>query len=219
MVSLRDEAITGEVVAALGASPDVNATNIRVHTESGWVRLTGIVDTLREKEIAEEITKHVAGVVGVENDLTVGSDKQISDSEIEEVLNAKLTEAGLSEIGAKVEAGSAFLMGVIPSLAVKKRAIEIAASVKGVREVVSELEIAAGEPIDDLTLADDVAEALSDDPRIDVMDLRVRSKDGYVCITGEVTADWQRDLATDIAEAVPGVKGVENHLVVHKTKF
>lgn len=209
-----DEAIVGQVTAALAESPEVHSTEIRVHAESGWVRLTGVVDTLREREIAENLARRVHGVVTVENNLSVSSDKAVSDREIEETINDRLAAAGLPEVGAKVEAGSAVLMGVVPTLARKRQAIDIAGSIKGVREVISQLEIAAGEPIDDLTLADDVAEALSDDPRIDLTDLRVQAKDGHVHIDGDVPAQWQWELATNIVENVPGVKDVENHLTV-----
>jgi len=214
MVNSHDEAIVGQVTAALAESPDVHSTEIRVHAASRWVRLTGVVATLKERHVAEEIARRVPGVVGVENDLSISSDKSITDQQIEQIISDCYAAAGLSEVGVKVDAGTAVLMGIVPTLAKKKLAVDVARSIKGVREVISQLEIAAGEPIDDLGLADDVAEALSDDPRIDLIDLRVWAKDGHVHIDGDVPAGWQRGLATTVAENVPGVKGVENHLTI-----
>ena len=73
MIQTDDDAITGDVIAAFGTSPDVQAMEILVFTHGGRVRLQGIVATLEEKETAEEITLHIKGVLGVENDITVSA--------------------------------------------------------------------------------------------------------------------------------------------------
>lgn len=216
MTDMIDEAITGDVIAALSASPNVNSTKIRVHTNNRRVFLQGVVDTLEESVLACEIARRINKVSEVENDLTVTANRTISDLEITRQVNDLLVQAGLAGIGAKVEAGNAFLMGVVPSMAVSSRAIDVARHAKGVRGVISELEIAAGEPVDDITLANDVTEALSDDMRVDTMDLEVRATDGSISIHGEVTDHKQIMIATSIAEDVPGVKEVENHLKVRE---
>ena len=216
MAKLNDEEMTGRVIAELGASPRVRATALRVHTRQSWVRLDGTVDTLAQKTAAEEVTKHVKGVAGVQNDLVVSSDRALSDADIACHAAERLTDEGFPAVGVRVQAGTAFLMGTVASLAVKKRAIEIASSVKGVRDVISELEIAAGEPVDDTTLANDVAEALSDSPDVDIMNLDVRAIQGSVLLAGELTHPRQLDLATTIAEAVPGVQYVENRMTIRK---
>jgi len=219
MIDRNDESITGDVIAALAASPRVRATEVRVHTERGWVRLNGVVATLAERDAAEQIAARVPGVVSVENDLVISSDGTTPDIEIEQEAADRLAGENLTNVGARVQAGTAFLMGVVPSLAVKERAIAAASAVKGVRDVVSELEIAAGEPVDDVTLANDAAEALSDDPRLDVMNLEVQASDGSLLLIGEVGRSRQIGLATQIAESVPGVQYVENRMKVRKLTF
>ncbi|MDH7482632.1 MAG: BON domain-containing protein [Armatimonadota bacterium] len=214
-----DDEITGDIIAAFGASPYVKETNIIVETQDGKVILSGVVDTLEEKEIAGEIAKSIKGVKAVENDITVSSDGEHPDIEIEKELSEKFaSEPDLISVGARSYHGTVVLMGKVPSLAVKKHAIEIAESVKGVREVICDIHIAPGKPIDDVTIANDVAEAISDDPRLTVLNLDVQSHDGVVRIYGEVTNEKQRDLAKEIASAVPGVQQVENHLIVKKAE-
>ena len=215
---INDEAITGDVIAALAASPDVRATEIRVHTVQGHVRLVGAVDTVDQKTTATQIALHIPGVKAVESDLAVASDGDISDLELQREEEEQFAEEGLS-VGARVNEGTVFLEGVVRSAGDEKRAIEIAGSVQGVREVVSDLEIAAGRPRDNIGLADDVAEALSNDPRLEILRLEVRSKDGEVCLYGEVRDSDQKHIATGVAESVPGVKRVENHLKLHKPAF
>jgi len=215
-----DDAITGDVIAALGASPRVHAAELFVRTKSGWVRLEGVVGTLEEKEAAEQIAADVARVAGVENDLVISADRDVSDLQIAEELTARLNaDPDLTGIGAKVNGGTAFLMGKVPSLAVKSKAIDVAGGVKGVRQVISELGIAAGEPVDDITLANDVAEALSDDPEIDLLDLDVKAVDGSVLITGEVPSERHLDLISRRAAAVPGVQYLENRVKVRGRAF
>lgn len=214
-----DEAITGDVIAALAASPDVRANEIRVHAQKGHLRLTGVVDAVDERTTACEIALGIPGVKEVENRLIVAADGEVSDLELQREEEQQLAEEGPEGVGAKVNAGTVFLEGVVPSRAAEKQAVDVAGSVQGVREVVSDLKIAAGRPLDDIGLANEVAEALSDDPRVDVMHLDVQAEDGVVRITGEVPTEHQLDTATQVAESVPGVKKVENHLKLRKSAF
>lgn len=216
MARRDDSEITGDVMAALGASPRARATDIRVHTRGGWVRLEGVVNTLEEKVEAEEVARAVEGVVGVENDLVISSDGLTPDLEIERAANDLLNTEGITGIGVRVEAGTAFLMGVVPNVAAKERAFDVVAKVKGVRDIVSELEIAAGEPIDDTALANDVAEALSDNPDLEIADLDVQVHDGDVLLSGEVSDRRQKEMATRVAESVPGVRSVRNQLTIRR---
>lgn len=215
MTSLKDEAITGGIIAALGASPKVNEMEIRVHTVNGRVLIQGIVDSLKEKMEAGRIARGISDVQSVENDLTVSANEEISDLEIQRCAQDLLDKAGLAGIGVRANAGTLFLMGVIPSLEVKERAIDVVANTEGARDVISELEIAAGEPVDDITLANDVAEALSDDPGMYTVDLEVRADNGCIHIEGEVPNEDQVELASTIAEAVPGVNCVQNRIKVN----
>jgi len=216
MTNRTDEAITGEIVAAFAASPRVHSTNVRVHADRGWIRLEAVVDTLEEKTAAEGIAERVDGVLGIENDIVVSSNGGIADLELERRVGDHLIEEGLAGIGARVEAGTVFLMGIVPSLAQKRKAVGIASAVQGVRDVLSELEIAAGEPVDDTTLANDVAEALSDDLNLDVMNLHVWVKDATVLLAGRVPTRRQLEIATDVATAVPGVQYLRNHMMVQR---
>ena len=219
MSEQNDGAITGDVIAALAASPDVNAMNIRVHTNAGHVTLVGVVDTLDEKTAACEIALRVRGVKEIENHLVVAADRAVTNLELQREEEEQLAEEGPQGVGARVNEGTAFLEGVVRSVGDEKRAIDVAGSVQGVREVVSDLQIAAGRPRDDIGLANDVAEALSDDPRLEILHMEIRAEDGVVGISGEVMTERQKPMATEVAESVPGVKKVENHLKLRKPTF
>lgn len=214
----NDDAITGDITSALATDPRVTTMDIRITTHNRLVRLTGIVDTLEVKTTTEEIARHVMGVIGVENDIAVSPNRSISDHDIALSINELLARQDMANIGARVNAGTAFLMGTIPSLAVKQRAVEIAGSVKGVRDVISELGIAAGEPLNDITLANDVAETLSDDPRLEILNLHIQASDGSISLAGEVKNQTQIDIATSVSESIPGVVDVHNEIKISLMK-
>lgn len=213
MDQTTDLAITGNVIAALGATPRVSAAEVIVRTQGGHVHLQGIVGSLSEKTAAEEIARGIEGVRSVLNDLTVSANRDVQDLQLQRRVNAGLADAGLPEIGARVEDGTVFLMGVIRDMATEERAMEVAAEVPGVRDVLSELEIAAGQPSDDAGLVNSVAEAISDDPGNQIIrDLDIRADDGAVTIRGNVTDPKMIDVVTEIVRRVPGVRQLENLL-------
>jgi len=215
MPAISDDEIAGDVVSAFAADPNIHAVEIRVRAQDGVVHLQGVVETLDEKTAAERAALRIRGVKRVQNDLTISADKNLSDAEIEGAAREALDADDLAFIGVRVETGSAFLMGVAKSEAVVDRAMEIVPSVSGVRGVYSEIEIEAG---DDIGLANDIAEALSDDPRLEFLDLQVRCDEGHAVLTGFILNVDQFDAATEVTESVPGVRSVENRMVLQEAR-
>lgn len=212
-----DEEITGDIIAALAANPNVYVNEMTISTRNGMVHLTGPARTLEERDEAERIASGIEGVVAVENDLVLSPNREISDREMTQAVNDELAAyPDLVAIGAKVTAGTATLMGTVASLSIENRAIDVASGIDGIRQVVSALHIAAGEPVDDITLANDVAEAISDEPGIDIIELDVRADDGLVVITGDVETEREFDRITELASAVPGIQRVQNLVRVYR---
>lgn len=69
---IDDAAITTKVKTALGADPDVDASDIDVDTTDGVVHLSGMASTQAEKDEATKVAKGVKGVKDVKNHLKVG---------------------------------------------------------------------------------------------------------------------------------------------------
>jgi len=72
--------------------------------------------------------------------------------------------------------------------------------------------VESSQRIDDLALGSLVEASLVNNAGIWVHGLRVTSDRGEVTVTGEVITDEDRDVAEEIAAAVPGVRGVINEL-------
>jgi hyperosmotically inducible protein len=62
----------------------------------------------------------------------------------------------------------------------------------------------------------DVLDELSWDSRVDASGLTVSVSAGKVTLTGSVRSHPAREAAALDSWAIPGVRGVENHLVVHR---
>ena len=66
-----DERIRDDVSDRLMAHPDVDAAEVEVRVSAGTVILSGVVDDLHQKRIAEHLADDVLGVEDVENRLKV----------------------------------------------------------------------------------------------------------------------------------------------------
>ena len=74
----------------------------------------------------------------------------------------------------------------------------------------------AGEVIDDSTLTTRVKTALLAEKDVNSFDIKVKTYDGTVQLSGFVDSQWQIDKAVQVAESVPGVRHVTNDLI-HKS--
>ena len=68
---IDDSLITGKVKAALVADPDLKATEINVETYKGTVQLSGFVAAPDDIPKASALTRKIAGVKNVKNDIAV----------------------------------------------------------------------------------------------------------------------------------------------------
>lgn len=66
-----DAAITAKITARFAADPEVNPFKIDVDTDGGIVTLTGVVESRKVKEEAEQLAEGVDGVLKVKNSLEV----------------------------------------------------------------------------------------------------------------------------------------------------
>jgi len=68
---VTDSVITTKVKAELAKDRDTKARDIHVKTKDGVVTLSGSVDSMAEKDKAEQDTRGIKGVTEIANNLTV----------------------------------------------------------------------------------------------------------------------------------------------------
>ncbi|MFZ5899423.1 MAG: BON domain-containing protein [Bacillota bacterium] len=125
-------------------SYDLNASE-----HDGEVVLTGIVDTLAEKEQLTRLVSAIPGVKRVENNIAISTDGQITDAEVlEEVMEELAQTPGLDvkRVGAKVSGGRVFLVGHTDNPSEIRAARHAASKARGVREVIDQVSRAEHEP-------------------------------------------------------------------------
>lgn len=226
MSYLTDQEIVGAVTAALARDGRVNLADVvHVTAENGVVRLVGTVPSAGQRQTAGDVARQARGVVGVENDLTVATEGQISDAELRDQVLASLARSPelAPRVGCHVDDGVVTLVGHIRDAAEEEEAIRIAGAVRGVEQVVSTLEIASivpdltTLPADDATLLGRLAEAL------DGAGIYIRARDlhvdqGVATLRGAVETETERQRAGAVAASVDGIRAVHNHLVGRKMR-
>lgn len=128
----------------LDTCENLNPYGIRADVSDGIVTLTGVVDTLADKEKVTAAVGALPGVREVKNDISISTDGALTDAEIlKEVLQELATEPAvdLKHIGARVVGGRVFLRGRATSREEAQAAIRAAARARGVREVLNQVEI------------------------------------------------------------------------------
>jgi osmotically-inducible protein OsmY len=111
-------------------------------------------------------------------------------------------------IEVRVRDGVLELAGNVSSALNEHLAIEQATSVTGVLEVLDHL-------VADTNLAVAVAEALAHDPRLHRMPIGVYADLGAVTLRGAVHTPEAREAAEALAQAVPGVRSLQNAILVN----
>ena len=142
----------------------------------------------------------------------------LSDAGISAAVQEELDWDGVVPAGA-VEAASAdgivTLAGSVDNLLAKERAARLATTVRGVRSVVNEIEIAPPEPkLKDQVVEQQVEQALADDPVSAGWALGVEVNQGRASLSGTLDTYLQEQLATRIASGVRGVREVVSDIRV-----
>jgi hyperosmotically inducible periplasmic protein len=127
--------------------------------------------------------------------------------------------ADADEINVEVYKGVVQLNGFVDNEKEKAQAETVAKAVEGVKGVENNLAIkqgkhTSGEIMDDSALTAKVKSALIDDPATKAGDIKVETRQGVVQLSGFVSTQAQKDAATNVAQAVTGVKSVQNGLTV-----
>ena len=144
---IDDATITAKVKLKLLEDPLTKARKIDVDTVNGVVTLTGVVESKKEIERAIEIAKSVKGVKKIVNNLRVGKrsiGSYLSDKEITARVKFKLIkDSELKALSIDVDTvnGIVTLTGVVENEYQKKKAINHAKSVPGVKKIIDNLQI------------------------------------------------------------------------------
>lgn len=216
MSDLKDDAIRYAVEQAIAYEPSVKLFDVKVLVREGVVRIQGIVPNLEAKMAAERAAASVSGVRRVDNTLTVEDPRGLNDLDMGHAVDEALLEdpaVDPLEIGARVQDGTAHLIGYADDVAQEEAAIRAASRAPGIKATVSEIDISPGVDIDWVDLKNRVVSALDDADDLLPYGIEVTIEtDGRVVLSGSVANDNARRRAVEIARTVDGAKAVVDRL-------
>jgi osmotically-inducible protein OsmY len=212
-----DDEIKRDVEAELRWDPDIDATNIAVTAKDGVVTLAGFIPSYLQKFEAEKDVKRVQRVVGVANDLEVRlpSSDQRPDPDIarDAVAALKLQlPYSYQDFKVLVRDGWITLEGEAEWNYQKEKAEMAVRGIKGGKGVINSItvkpKIAAQE------IKRKIEEAFMRSAELDAKQIQVEASDGEVVLKGSVHSWFEREQAERAAWQAPGVRRVEDRLVI-----
>lgn len=136
-----------QIQARLQKDADLKNNRIDVTVDNGIATLKGTVDTDAEKQHAAQLAM-VKGVVGVQNQLDVGSagiKQTFSDSAITAKIKGKLAESQAStftDVSVTTNNGVVTLTGSVPNEQARQKVLDAARSADGVMRVENDITVA-----------------------------------------------------------------------------
>lgn len=212
-MSNKDRKICNNIKNDLDHDMGEASRDVNISIQDGLVHLSGVVDAMNDKLTAEEIASRENGVKRVENDITISTGLNFNDRDSEEKIGKRLRNSiyhnDLTGITVNVQGGTAMLNGDAESQDLRKKAMEEASKVPGIRNVVNNITLSTGN--DDVSLQNEI-NRLFITSYIDTQDVLPDVDDGVVILNGYVNNQEEASNLTKIAEEIPGIKKVISHL-------
>lgn len=140
---------------------------------------------------------------------------QPDDTEITTAITSDMvTTRGIDPdiISVSTQNGIVTLTGSADNILTKHRAARVAATTRGVRSVVNQIDVEGNKT--DSELAEDVETSLITDPGTESWEIQSSVEDGIVTLSGEVDSWQERELAATVTKGVDGVEGIVNDISV-----
>jgi hyperosmotically inducible protein len=118
------------------------------------------------------------------------------------------------EVAVSERAGAVTLRGTVATPQQRHAAVEIAKSVRGVREVYDELSVDLRDHWEDAEIRGAALQALMSSPDVPADQLEVKVDSAWLTMKGEVKRQHESDAAFEAVSQVPGVGGITNKITV-----
>lgn len=232
----------GALHTALSLNRQLNVFRIDVTVQDGVARLRGDVESEIERELAEQVALATAGIERVENQLQIKPElgdrslprrayaQRLEDATLRSIVRSRLYWSSQT-YGLPLEVdsrdGVVTLRGRANSADAKQLAGVIAGSTEGVHlvnnlislgvtnpEQVREQVAAADAQVQgDAWINDKVQTSFLYSRNLDGLNIKVSTEQGVVRLSGEVVSDQQKTIATQVAQQIRGVRGVDADLL------
>lgn len=214
---MTDRQLQENVQLALDWEPSVDAADVGVTVDNGVVTLRGEIRSYAEKQAAERVALGVYGVKAVANDLVVrlALDRKRTDNDIAQAIVSALRWSASvphERIDVAVSNGWVKLTGKVDWDYQRTSAARIVRDLTGVVGVTNEISVQPHVSITDVQSK--IEAALKRSAEVDARRINVAASDGKVVLSGNVHSWFERDQARRAAWAAPGVKQVDDRIMV-----
>ncbi len=215
---MNDRELREAVEQALDWEPIINAKGIGVSVKDGVVTLSGHVTSYPEQREAEKVAGLVRGVKAVVGNLQVALPAyyERSDEEIARAASNALAWNTLlpkDKIQVWVDKGRVTLEGAVDWQYQRKSADKCVRYLAGVKDVNNHIIVKPS--ADRVAVKTQIEAALLRNAKLDANSIRVDIRGDRVILTGTVQSWVERQEAERAAWGSPGVRDVENLLMVN----
>ena len=218
----QDSQVLADIRASLNSD---RFKDVSVSVKSGVVDLSGSVELYAYKEEAERKAQHNKNATAVRNEIRVAG-PQFPDEELQNKLVEKVQydrvgygTTAFNAISVSVRNGVVTLGGHAYGPTDKDSAISLASHMRGVQDVIDEVEVDPVSSMDD-RIRLQVARSIYGHPSLNkyAIDpgkpIRISVQNGNVTLFGVVDSQMDKDVANIRANSVPGIFKVTNQLEV-----
>ena len=218
----QDSQVLADIRASLNSD---RFKDVSVSVKSGVVDLSGSVELYAYKEEAERKAQHNKNAMAVRNEIRVAG-PEVADEELQNKLVEKVQydrvgygTTAFNAISVSVRNGVVTLGGHAYGPTDKDSAISLATHMRGVQDVIDEVEVDPVSPMDD-RIRIQVARSIYGHPALNkyAIDpgkpIRISVQNGNVTLFGVVDSQMDKDVANIRANSVPGIFKVTNQLEV-----
>jgi osmotically-inducible protein OsmY len=220
----------GQLWATYVANPRLEGYELAVDVQGDTATLTGLVDSMIERRLAERIALRTDGIDKVDNQIAVDPalvvrviDEPsfanfVADATTEAIIESKLLWSGQTDgmdIDVTVLNHVATLQGWAEDSDAKLAAERIAQRTPGVTQVRNQLKLeserlnALAEEVNDEWISGRVKSTLLWTSGVDGYDIDVAVDDGVVSLSGTVGSERERALAIELARDIRGVSDIK----------
>ena len=212
-----DLQIQKDVIDELQYEPGIDAAEIGVTCKDGIITLSGAVRSLAEKELASWTTGRISRVRAVVDEIKVELPHlhERSDQDIAEAALRGLiwhVQVPHTRIKVRVEKGIVTLEGDVDYRYQEVAAQNAVRNLTGVKAVVSLINVRP--PVTPFQVKEKIENALRRAAELDARQIKVDVRNDKVALRGTVRSWAERTEAERAAWAAPGVRTVEDDLIV-----